>query len=60
MELTTWISYVATVMILVITSGSSVLLTTANSMKYGAKKTTGTILGDLSANLFPITQREEF
>ena len=32
----------------------SVLLATANSMKYGADKTVGTILGDLSANLCQI------
>ena len=54
MELTIWISYVATVIILVITPGPSVLLATANSMKYGSKKTIGTILGDLSANLCQI------
>ena len=51
MEFTTWISFVATVTILTITPGPSVLLTTANSMKYGVRKTIGTILGDLTANL---------
>lgn len=51
MDLTVWISFVGMVLILVFTPGPSVLLATANSMKYGAKKTTGTILGDLSANL---------
>ncbi len=55
MELTIWLSYIATVTILVITPGPSVLLVTANSMKYGANKTIGTILGDLSANLCQIT-----
>ena len=36
------------------TPGPSVLLATANSMKYGIDKTLGTILGDLSANLCQI------
>ncbi len=49
-----WISFVGTVLILVWTPGPSVLLATANSMKYGVRKTTGTILGDLSANLIQI------
>jgi len=54
MDLTLWISFIGTVLILTVTPGPSVLLATANSMKYGAKKTTGTILGDLSANLLQI------
>ena len=54
MELTIWISYVLTVAILTITPGPSVLLATANSMKYGASKTRWTILGDLSANFCQI------
>ena len=54
MEFSIWIAYVATVTILVITPGPSVLLATANSMKYGANKAVGTILGDLSANLCQI------
>ncbi|MEE9364386.1 MAG: LysE family translocator [Cellulophaga sp.] len=54
MDLTLIISFIGTVLILVWTPGPSVLLATANSMKYGAKKTTGTILGDLSANLLQI------
>lgn len=54
MDLTLWLSFVGTVLILVVTPGPSVLLVTANSMKYGAKKATGTILGDLSANLLQI------
>lgn len=54
MDLTLWLSFVGTVLILVVTPGPSVLLVTANSMKHGAKKTTGTILGDLSANLLQI------
>jgi len=54
MDLTLWISFVGTVLIIVLTPGPSVLLATANSMKYGAKKTIGTILGDLSANLLQI------
>jgi len=54
MDFTLWISFVGTVLILTLTPGPSVLLVTANSMKYGVKKTTGTILGDLSANLVQI------
>ena len=49
-----WISFLITVTILVMTPGPSVLLATANSMKYGIDKTLGTILGDLSANLCQI------
>ncbi|MCF6349143.1 MAG: LysE family translocator [Flavobacteriaceae bacterium] len=55
MDLTTWISFVGTVLIIGITPGPSVLLATANSMNHGIKKTTGTILGDLSANTLQIT-----
>lgn len=54
MDLTTWISFVGTVLIIGITPGPSVLLATANSMNHGIKKTTGTILGDLSANTLQI------
>ncbi|RLD22473.1 MAG: LysE family translocator [Bacteroidetes bacterium] len=54
MDLTLWLSFIGTVLILTLTPGPSVLLATANSMKYGAKKATGTILGDLSANLIQI------
>jgi len=54
MDLTLWLSFVGTVLILALTPGPSVLLATANSMKYGASKTIGTILGDLSANLLQI------
>lgn len=54
MDLTLWISFIGTVLILVLTPGPSVLLATANSMKYGTRKTIGTILGDLSANLLQI------
>jgi threonine/homoserine/homoserine lactone efflux protein len=43
MEMTLWLSFVGTVLILVITPGPSVLLATANSMKYGKIKTLGTI-----------------
>ncbi len=49
-----WISFVGTVLIQVWTPGPSVLLATANSMKYGVGKTTGTIPGDLSANLIQV------
>lgn len=54
MELTLWVSFVGTVIVLAFTPGPSVLLVTANSLKYGANRTTGTILGDLSANLLQI------
>ncbi|NAS12230.1 LysE family translocator [Poritiphilus flavus] len=54
MEITVWLSFVGTVIILAITPGPSVLLATANSMKYGKGKTAGTIAGDLTANLFQI------
>jgi len=54
MEITLWLSFVGTVLILVFTPGPSVLLATANSMKHGSRKTLGTILGDLTANLLQI------
>lgn len=54
MDLSVWLSFVGTVMLIAFTPGPSVLLATANSMKYGTKKTVGTILGDLSANLCQI------
>lgn len=54
MDIATWLSFVGTVIILAMTPGPSVLLATANSMKYGRSKTVGTILGDLSANLCQI------
>ena len=54
MDLTIWFSFIGTVLILTLTPGPSVLLTTANSMKYGTKKAISTILGDLSANLLQI------
>ncbi len=54
MEFELWLSFVGTVLILAFTPGPSVLLATANSMKYGAEKTIGTILGDLTANFIQI------
>lgn len=54
MNLTLWISFVGTVLVIGITPGPSVLLATANSMNHGIKKTIGTILGDLSANALQI------
>ena len=54
MELTLWLSFLGTVFILAITPGPSVLLATANSMKYGKGRTIGTIAGDLTANLCQI------
>lgn len=54
MNLTLWLSFIGTVLIIGITPGPSVLLATANSMNYGSKKSVGTILGDLSANTLQI------
>ena len=54
MNLTLWISFVGTVLVIGITPGPSVLLATANSMNHGTRKTIGTILGDLSANALQI------
>ncbi len=54
MNLTLWVSFVGTVLIIGITPGPSVLLATANSMNHGVKRTIGTILGDLSANTLQI------
>lgn len=54
MEPTTWLSFVGTVILLALTPGPSILLVTANSMKYGKAKTVGTIAGDLTANLCQI------
>ncbi len=50
-----WLSFVGTVVILAITPGPSVLLASANSLNYGVRKTFGTILGDLSANLIQMS-----
>lgn len=52
--MTLWLSFVGTVIILTITPGPSVLLATANSMRYGKIKIAGTIAGDLTANLCQI------
>ena len=54
MDITLWLSFVGTVLIIGVTPGPSVLLATANSMNYGAKKTLGTVVGDLSANTLQI------
>ncbi len=54
MNTTLWISFIGTVLVIGVTPGPSVLLASANSMSYGAKKTIGTILGDLSANSLQI------
>ncbi len=50
MNLAIWIPFIGTVLILTLTPGPSVLLATSHSMKYGVKKTAGTIFGDLSTN----------
>ena len=49
-----YISFILAVSLLAITPGPSVLLMTANSMDNGWLKSTGTIFGDLSANLIQI------
>ncbi len=54
MDFFLWISFVGTTLILTLTPGPSVLLATANSMKYGKNRAGWTILGDLSANLSQI------
>lgn len=54
MNVTLWLSFLGTVLIIGVTPGPSVLLASANSMNYGARKTVGTILGDLSANAIQI------
>ncbi|MEW7292447.1 LysE family translocator [Aquimarina sp. 2304DJ70-9] len=54
MNTTLWISFIGTVLVIGVTPGPSVLLASANSMSHGAKKTIGTILGDLSANSIQI------
>ena len=46
-----WLAYVATVSIIVITPGPSVLLAASHGMSHGLNKTFGTITGDLSANI---------
>ena len=54
MNTTLFLSFIATVFVIGLTPGPSVLLATANSMNHGSKKTIGTILGDLSANTLQI------
>ena len=49
-----WLAFVGTVAVLALTPGPSVLLATSNTINYGMNKSTGTILGDLSANLIQI------
>ncbi|WP_062058885.1 LysE family translocator [Aquimarina longa] len=54
MNLTLWFSFIATVIVIGVTPGPSVLLASSNSLNYGVKNTIGTIFGDLSANLLQI------
>ncbi len=54
MNTTLWVSFIGTVLVIGVTPGPSVLLSAANSMSYGSRKTMGTILGDLSANSIQI------
>jgi len=54
MNFNLWLSFVGTVLIIGVTPGPSVLLASANSINHGAKKTIGTIIGDLSANTLQI------
>ncbi len=50
-----WLAYVATVSIIVITPGPSVLLAASHGMSHGLNKTYDTISGDLSANIIQMT-----
>lgn len=50
MELGLFTAYAATVIVLALTPGPSTMLGSAHGMRYGARGTVPTILGDLSAN----------
>ncbi|OWU84253.1 lysine transporter LysE [Oceanicola sp. 22II-s10i] len=52
MPLDTWLIYVATVLLLMITPGPSHLLMLSNSLSNGLKRSSMTAAGDLTANLF--------
>lgn len=50
MSLETWLAFVATVFVLMITPGPSQLLMLSNSARHGFARSTATAAGDLSAN----------
>jgi len=50
MNIETWLAFVAASLVLTMTPGPSILLGVVHSMKYGARKTVLTALGDISAN----------
>jgi threonine/homoserine/homoserine lactone efflux protein len=50
MNIETWFAFVAASLVLTMTPGPSILLGVVHSMKYGAKKTVITALGDITAN----------
>ena len=50
MEFGTWLAFVAASLLLTMTPGPSILLGVVHAMKYGARKTVITALGDISAN----------
>ena len=50
MELGLFTAYAATVIVLALTPGPSTMLGSAHGMRYGARGTVPTVLGDLSAN----------
>ncbi len=54
MSLEAWLTYVATVTILVLSPGPSVLLATTRALEHGAARSFATIAGDLSANALQI------
>lgn len=54
MQLEVWLTYVATVLLLMSTPGPSHLLMLSNSLKHGFAPATATAAGDLSANALQI------
>jgi len=50
MNIETWLAFVAASLVLTMTPGPSILLGVVHSVKYGARKTVLTALGDISAN----------
>ncbi|RTE66322.1 LysE family translocator [Amphritea opalescens] len=50
MDIETWLAFVAASFVLTMTPGPSILLGVVHAMKYGARKTVVTALGDISAN----------
>jgi len=50
MNIETWLAFVAASLVLTMTPGPSIILGMVHTMKYGARKTVATALGDISAN----------